>query len=67
MGDFWVRKYIVFEIVMTKLLLVLMYTTSVIFLLWKVMYVIKNETKYLSICLGLLYYIINCIFEYYQL
>ena len=65
MGDFWVRKYIVFVIVMAKLLLVWMYTTSVIFLLWKVMYVIKNETKIMAHWLVLLCNIINCIFEYY--
>jgi hypothetical protein len=65
MGDFCVRKYMLFVIVMAKLYLDSMRTTAVIFLLWKVMDVIKNETKIMAHWLVLLCNIINCIFEYY--
>jgi hypothetical protein len=54
-----------FVIVMAKLYLESMRTTVVIFLLWKVMDVIKNETKIMAHWLVLLCNIINCIFEYY--
>ena len=50
---------------MAKLGLVWLCTTGGDFLLWKVMGVIKNETKFTPLGLGLLCIIIKCIFECY--